>query len=284
MTDTVRLVSFNILEGLRPIGPDGTERRLVDRERAAAARSVVRDLAPDLLVLNEALFCREHAGQMVDYAALFGFDYQAAALYDGAWGNAILSRYPIRKSEEMRIYNRGGLTAVIDLPGGMATIASYHPHPERYPDNKALDFARMVVGLTGPLIVCGDLNCINPADPIDRAGLIEGFRRFTPDGETAVDRLIESGRMVFGTLAELGLTDAVPPAGRRYSIPTDLLSLNKSAAVRIDHVLANDGIEVLAGEVVHSDASNQASDHHPVVVDFRLRPALPKASVEPEAP
>jgi endonuclease/exonuclease/phosphatase family metal-dependent hydrolase len=271
MTDRYRIVSFNILEGFRPIDGDATERRQIDRERSDAALGLIRELAPDFLVLNEALFCRQHAGRMVDYGELFGFPYQAAALYDGAWGNAILSRHPIAKSEEMHIYNRSGLSALIDSPGGRFTIASYHPHPSRYPDNKALDFARMIAGVTGPLILCGDLNCINPEDAIDRPRLITAFRQFAASPEIAVDQLIESGRMVFGALGESGLHDAIPPAGRRYSIPTDMLNRDKGSAVRIDHILVNDAIEVVTGEVVHSAASNLASDHHPVMIEFRVR-------------
>ncbi len=279
MAEPLRIVSFNILEGFRPVAGEASERRQIDRERADAALALIGELAPDLLVLNEALFCRQHAGRMVDYGELFGFPYQAAALYDGAWGNAILSRYPIAKSEEMRIYNRSGLTALVNGPGngagdgpgdGRFTVASYHPHPHRYPDNKALDFARMIAGVTGPLILCGDLNCINPEDKPDRTALIEAFRNFTSAAETAVDTLIESGRMVFGALGECGLRDAIPPAGRRYTMPTDLANLNKGSAIRIDHILVNRGIEVVDGAVVHSDASNRASDHHPVMIEFRV--------------
>jgi endonuclease/exonuclease/phosphatase family metal-dependent hydrolase len=50
------------------------------------------------------------------------------------------------------------------------------------------------------------------------------------------------------------------------------LSLDKSSAMRIDHVLVNDGIEIVSGEVAHSPASNRASDHHPVMVELRMRP------------
>jgi len=78
---------------------------------------------------------------------------------------------------------------------------------------------------------------------------------------------------VFAALNKLGLNDAVPRLGRRFSIPTDLLSLDKSSAMRIDHVLANQRIEIVSGEVVHSPASNRSSDHHPVTVEFRVRPA-----------
>jgi endonuclease/exonuclease/phosphatase family metal-dependent hydrolase len=161
MHSTFRLVSFNILEGFRPTPTSSTERRLLDRERADAARSVVAHLAPDVLVLNEALFCRQYAGRTLDYGALFDFPFQAVALYDAEWGNAILSRCPIVTSREMRIYNRGGIVATIKTPAGPLSVASYHPHPGRYPENKALDFGQLIDGLTGP--------GINPEDHIDRA-------------------------------------------------------------------------------------------------------------------
>jgi hypothetical protein len=82
----------------------------------------------------------------------------------------------------------------------------------------------------------------------DRSAMIAAFRRFSRDPESAVDQFIESGREVFGALSKFGLKDAIPPAGRRYSIPTDLSSLDKSSGMRIDHILANNGIDVVAGE------------------------------------
>jgi endonuclease/exonuclease/phosphatase family metal-dependent hydrolase len=170
----------------------------------------------------------------------------------------------------MRIHDRGGLVAVIALPAGEVTVASYHPHPNRQPEAKASDFVRLVSDVTGALIVCGDLNCISPDDRIDREQLVAAFRSFSSDAEVVVNRFLESGRQVFAALGALGLRDAVPPSGRRYSIPTDLINADKSSAMRIDHVLANGAVDVIAGEVVHSAATNRASDHHPVMVEFRI--------------
>jgi exodeoxyribonuclease III len=271
MSSSVRLVSYNILEGLRPISSVNADRRLIDRDRAAAVTEVIAELDPDILVLNEALFCRLHAGRSIDYGSLFGFPYQTAALYDEAWGNAVLSRYPISKSQEMRIYNRGGIVATTDTPTGQVVVASYHPHPGRYPENKATDFTRLVAGLSGPVVVCGDLNCISPEDNIDRTQLIEAFEKFSDDATAAVDRFIQSGESVFNALNKIGFVDAIPSAKRRYTMPTDLINPDKSSAMRIDHILANNAIDVVSGEVVHTAQTNRASDHHPVMLDFEIR-------------
>src|SRR6516162_4470362 len=186
MPKPLRLVSFNILEGFQSSWAGTDEQRLSDRDRAKVAQTLVVGLDPDILVLNEALFCRTYAGKTVDYAGLFDYPYHAAALYDDAWGNAILSRHPIANWQEMRIYNRGGLTALLVTPQGPLTVASYHPHPRREPANKALDFSRLVAGITGPLIVCGDFNCINPEDQVDRDRLIDAFQGFSSDATKVV--------------------------------------------------------------------------------------------------
>ena len=266
----LRLIAFNILEGLRPVKPAANERRLVDRDRAKAVRELVDEYQPDFLALNEALYCRIFADKKVNYSHLFKFPHHECALYDDAWGNAILSKHPIIHSSEMRIYNRGGLIIETHTNSGPLTIASYHPHPARYPENKAEDFAALVEGIKGPVIICGDFNCISPDDTIDYPALTKAFASFSTDPKSTLDRFIESGKQVFSRLEQLGFHDAIPKAGRRYSIPTDLLNRDKSSAMRIDHILVNDKIKVLSGEVIHSDASNRASDHHPVMIDFSL--------------
>jgi endonuclease/exonuclease/phosphatase (EEP) superfamily protein YafD len=40
--------------------------------------------------------------------------------------------------------------------------------------------------------------------------------------------------------------------------------------MRIDHILANDGLQIVSGGVVHSAASDRASDHYPVMVEFTI--------------
>jgi len=271
MLPTLRLVSYNLLEGLRTLTPEDVFPRPLDPARVEAARQAVSDLDPDILVLNEALFSRPFAGEFTDFAQLFGYPHHAAALYDGAWGNAILSRHPISSAHEMRAADdRGGLVATLDVPGGRLAVATYHPHPQRKPAHKAADYLKLLSGLAGPIIVCGDMNCVSPHDAIDRLALLESFRRFSPAAETTLEQFLESGRHVFAALGQIGFADAVPASGRRYSIPTDLISSDKGSGIRIDHILANPGIRATSGAVEHSAASNRASDHHPVRLDFQF--------------
>src|ERR1051325_5289616 len=70
----------------------------------------------DIYVLNEALYCLPHGEQVTDYGALFGFPHQAGALYDGEWGNVVLSRSPrstcsTRRSTACRTASRSPITA-----------------------------------------------------------------------------------------------------------------------------------------------------------------------------
>lgn len=271
MSTIMTLISFNILEGFRPLEAVEAERRHLDRERAEIARNLVHNHNPDILILNEALFCREYGDRSIDYGDLFDFPFQTSALYDNEWGNAILSKFEIEHAEEMKIYNRGGLISRIATKEGPVTIASYHPHPKRFPAHKAEDFSRLVQGLEGPVILGGDFNCIHPEDPLDHDLLVSGFQRFSDHPMELLAQFVDSGRHVFSTLADRGFEDAIPPEKRRYTIPTDLISTDKSSAIRIDHILANELVEILDGEIIQDQDSNLASDHHPVKIRFNLK-------------
>ncbi len=277
MPESFRLLCYNILEGFRPVGADEAERRRIDRDRLAAAQQLCAELEPDIVVLNEALYCDAYDGITIDYGALLGFPYAASALYDREWGNAILSRFPIHGAEETRIPDRGGLRAEIALAEGAVTVASYHPHPLRQPESKAADFAALIDGIDGALVLCGDFNAISPEDTADEAQLLQGFRRFSPEPEAALARFLASGRAVFSLLTARGLRDAIPPEGRRYSMPTDLRSPDKDAAMRLDHIFVSPQLAVRRGEVLHHALSEIASDHHPVVADLALQ-LLPTTS------
>ena len=279
-----RLMAWNILEGMFRPRADGADRRVPDESRRRAAVALVARLKPDILVLNEALYCEEASGQREDYAALFGFPHAASRLYDGSWGNAILSRHPIADTVSTTIHRAGanqdrGLLAVrLGLPEGEAWVATYHPHPQRRPRKRLEDYAGFLPLLPGPLLLAGDMNAVSPEDAPDAAALARGFERFrAPDvARREVERFVEAGRVLFRDVApRFGLRDALRAAERGYTIPTPMLSTDVSSAMRIDFILVNGGIAVDKGWVVRGPEADVASDHYPVAADFRL--ALPGA-------
>ena len=262
MADT-RIMVWNILEGLHR--PAREALFTVDADRLARAQRVVSRWKPDILVLNEALWCQPHGGYHMDFAVLFGFGHSACALYDKHWGNAILSRTPLEPMEVFSIHNRGGLT--VRTASGL-TVCTYHPHPSRRPHMRAGDYRAMLAGLSGPLVLCGDFNALDPADGDDRAALEESFRRFSSAPERDVARFFEGGEAIFGAMDEFGLRDALPASGRRHTIPTDLLSLDKASAMRLDHIRINRDVCAAGGEVIEDADAELASDHRPVVADL----------------
>ncbi|HYE01507.1 MAG TPA: endonuclease/exonuclease/phosphatase family protein [Alphaproteobacteria bacterium] len=274
-----RLVVWNILEGMLKARHPADGRRHPDPPRREAGRALIARLEPDLLVLNEALHCEPVYGQHEDYAALFGLPHQFARLYDGSWGNAILSRWPILETRERLITRRGPqqdrnlLAARIALPAGPVWIVTYHPHPQRRPHNRALDFDGFLPELEGEMVLAGDLNAISPEDGVDAAALAEAFAGFQrPDvAQASVTRILESGTALFrDTFPRHRLRDAVPPHARGHTIPTPMLSTDLSSAMRIDHILATPGIRIHSAGPIRAPEADIASDHYPVEACFSL--------------
>jgi len=263
----VTVMSWNILEGFHtPRSPDPRVRQTVDPARLAAARDVLAHHQPDVLILNEALWAVAHEGYAMDYAAALGYAHGVGDLYDGCWGNMILSRYPLLSHDPFRIYNRSGVRVTVQADGWLLDVATYHPHPDRRPFKKAEDFAQLLAGHTSdrPCLIGGDFNAISPADEPDLARLTAAFARFAHDPRHSASRFIESGQAIFPVLAQHGFRDALAPENRRYSMPTDLISADKASAMRIDHLWVNHAIDVRDAQVLQTDATNRASDHHPL--------------------
>ena len=262
-----RLIQFNVLEGLYQPGGD-----ILDLPRVAAARELVRALDPDVVVVNEALYVEPGRERYTDYADLFGLAHQVGHQYDLAWGNAIVSRFPIGEVSWHAFYRRSSLVATIASPDGNFRIATYHPHPGRRGHLRAQDFETTIaaVGSDLPALISGDFNAVMPWDNPCRENLEEGFRRFTlPENvQGDVDRFIDSGIQIADVMERHGYRDLV--SDRSHTIPTDFLSLDKGSAMRIDHVMGNGGIKQAIGSVVRHAQAEWASDHRPVVVDFSM--------------
>lgn len=260
-------MSWNFLEGGHAPGNP-----YLEPHRVESAQALVKELNPDVIILNEALWCEHFEDYFNDYAQLFSYPFSSGRLYDQNWGNIILSRFPIINTQAFFIYNRGGLVVTLENEGYQFQVGTYHPHPSRYPKNKAMDFHSLLklCSKEMPVLVGGDFNTINPEDAPCHQSLAFAFQRFSKNPMEDSARFINAGNPVFDVFHSHGFRDAIPFESRKATMPTDLLTKNKDSAMRIDHVLCNSLVKIEKGWIEQSEMSNIASDHYPVLVDVRF--------------
>ncbi len=154
----------------------------------------------------------------------------------GLYGNALLSRFPVREARFLslpgRLEPRGAIVARVATPGGEVTVVVTHlglSAADRRLQAAAL--AEELAGLPGPVLLLGDWNA-DLARP-ELAPLRERFIPATPDaGQEAL------------TLRA--------PGGRLFAAP--------------DRVLVSRGLVVLETRVL----PDVVSDHQPVLVHLAL--------------
>ncbi len=163
---TIRVLSYNIHHGA---GIDGK----LDLERIAR---VVNSVKPDLVALQEVDRKTTRARQIDEPAVLARLTglqiiFERNIQFQGGdYGNAILSRFPIKSHRNHKMPNhkngeqRGALEAEISLPAGHGTLVFWATHldhrkdpTERVASAQALE--KIVQAKSGlPGILAGDLN------------------------------------------------------------------------------------------------------------------------------
>lgn len=228
--DTVRVLAYNIHHG-------GGMDSIVDLERIAAR---IRDVDPDLVALQEIDSVATRTGG-VDQAAELGRLTGLHAMYGrfmpyqgGAYGMALLSRWPVEDVENVRLPDgaepRTALSAIVRSPTTarrlrLVGIHFYRTAEERMAQARALD--EHLAGDTIPTVLAGDFNS-------------------TPDSEV---------------MAYLGRSWSIVDKG------ADRLTFPSYGPVReIDFVLLRpaDRLEVVESRLLDEPV---ASDHRPVLVE-----------------
>lgn len=163
-------------------------------QRLAAIRAGVRELAPDIMGMQEVLRLAPGEGDALDQAAAVadGFGYHVAygRSKDERWyGNAVLSRWPIVHSECFELprcgtdEKRSLLLAAIDSPFGeipfFVTHLNWKFHEGHVREAQVLEVVRRVVSFTDtgprqpgrfPAILVGDFNAEPRSDEIRYMG------------------------------------------------------------------------------------------------------------------
>jgi endonuclease/exonuclease/phosphatase family metal-dependent hydrolase len=245
----LRVMTFNIQSGLR--GLDGVA-------------EVIRTARPDIVALQEVDRGSRRA-QGLDQTAVLaeqtGLTYHAhfrtTDLYGGAYGIALLSRFPLEALEEYPLPVPRGAEprtlahALMRVEGREVSV--YVTHLIRRPFNSAARVRQSV--LIAELLA---------KDP--RPKLLMGDLNDDPDSRPV-------------RLLRRGLTDVAAASGQG-SAGTYPLPLPFSPALRIDYVLACQAFEPLRSEVLHVGVS----DHYPLVADVRLKGAPALEGVSGAAP
>ena len=232
--DTVRVLAYNIHHG------EGMD-SVLDLGRIA---DLILDVRPDLVALQEVDSVVDRTGRVDQAAALARLTSMNVAFgsfmpyQGGAYGMAVLSRWPIARSENLRLPDgdepRSALSLVVELPRTgvrlrLVGIHLYRTEAERLAQARSLEGHLASDSL--PTLLAGDFNS-------------------------------EPGTVV---MRHLGIGWHIVNKG------DDALTFPSHAPEReIDYVLLrpSDRIEVLSEAVVDESV---ASDHRPIMVDLIIR-------------
>ncbi len=246
----VRLLTFNVHHG---VGRDGRH----DLPRLARVLSAT---GADVICLQEVDRHFGERSEHVDQALLLSQALDMELAWGPAidrpgdagperrqYGNALLSRLPVRSSDLHRLPGggepRSALCTQLEVGGGPLWVTTTHLSSRSAADRAAQ--AAAVAGLHGgqPGVLVGDLNADAGAAELD------ALRQHLTDAwELAGERSDQAGR--WSLRAQRGLTH---PSGR--------------PRVRIDQVWVTPGVTVRQARVLDDAGS---SDHHPLLVDLAV--------------
>ncbi|MEH1014519.1 endonuclease/exonuclease/phosphatase family protein [Micromonospora sp. CPCC 206060] len=221
----VRLVAYNIRMGF---GLDG-------RLDLPGLVDVLAGQRPDVVVLSEVdrgwLLNGGH--DTLDLlAGRLRLPYVFAPAADPVWGDAVLTRFPVRDARMLRLPAVGAptgaqaLAVTVDRPGGELVVVSTHlqPPPDAGPVVQARAVARFATGYAAgrPLVVAGDLNT-EPGDPafaeFTAAGLVDALAAGRPLATSPADRPVEQIDHVFVSAQLRGRDVAVPRSTASDHLP-----------------------------------------------------------------
>jgi endonuclease/exonuclease/phosphatase family metal-dependent hydrolase len=243
----LRLMTYNIKSGTRGLDE---------------VAEVIRTTRPDIVALQEVDRGSRRAGRLDQAAVLaasaglpYHVHFRTRDVSDGAYGIALLSRFPLEAVEQYPLpMSPGGeprtlAHAVMQVEGREVSVYITHLVHPPFRDRIRLRQSALISSLLArdlrPKILMGDFN-----DGPDSTS-VRLLRRHMRDTFDA------SGSGWAGT----------------FQLPLPFLP-----AVRIDYVMASDSFIPLRSRVPRVEAS----DHYPVIADVRLKEEPPPVGEQPE--
>ncbi|KAL3517524.1 hypothetical protein ACH5RR_020113 [Cinchona calisaya] len=231
---------------------------------------VLRELNADILGLQDVKAEEEKGMQpLSDLAAALGMNYVFAESWAPEYGNAILSRYPIKKWKAQKIVDdadfRNVLKATIDVPN-IGEFNFYCTHLDHLDENWRMKQIDAIIQSTdAPHILAGGLNSLEETDYsperwIDIVKYYEEMGKPTPKFE------------VMKHLKSKQYTDAKDFAGECESVV--MIAKGQSVqgtckyGTRVDYILSSPSSPYMFVPGSYSVFSSKGtSDHHIVKVD-----------------
>ena len=243
--ETLRVMTYNVHSC---VGMDG----VLSPERIAR---VIAQFQPDIVALQELDLGRkrtdgiDQAHVIAEYLEMVYHFHPSISVEEEEYGDAVLSRFPMSlvKAKELPrlsmwpgLEPRGAIWVDIERKGTTYHVVNTHLslHPwERLIQSTALIGTDWLGSpeCTGHRILCGDLNAI-PRSPVCR-----GIGKVLRDSQ-----LTKTDHRPLGTW------------------------LSQRPVSRIDHVFANEDLEPIYINVPSTHLTRVASDHLPLVVDYKL--------------
>jgi endonuclease/exonuclease/phosphatase family metal-dependent hydrolase len=241
-TGSFRAVTYNIHKCR------GLDRRVLPRRIV----EVLREVGADIIALQEVLNAdagsgdESHARYIAEELGLHYSFGENRRLDGGGYGNLILSRFPLALQKNYDLSHRGRekrgcLRVDVVFPhGGVVHVYNAHlgtSYRERRHQGRRLVHSGILEGadLTGPRILLGDFNEWLP-------GL--------------------ASKLLTG---HFGCADIRVHLGRRRTYPGPM------PIFHLDHVYFDDALEIQRARLHRSRKALLASDHLPIVADFRFR-------------
>lgn len=234
------------------------------RDDRAALAEVVRQIAPDVAILQEAP--RRWRWRTRSAALANAFDMVVGSGGPPPLGNLVLTTLRVRVGSTWSVrfpltpgrHLRGAVFARCAVGPARFVVVGSHlsTDPTERPAQARL-LRQACADVDGPVILGLDVND-QPADPDDPSP--------TDADAQVADRVGEAWR-----LAAAGFTDAAAAAGagRAGTFP------GRDPRRRIDAIFVDPRIEVVGCRMVDTPAARRASDHLPVVADLVLTEPAP---------
>lgn len=235
----MRLVTYNIHKGI-----GGTDRRY-DLDRII---DVLVTLEADFLCLQEVTIDlpRTSRHDQADILAerfqpMFATFQQNVHWKVGGYGNLLLSRWPFQEHHRISLRfeqkkPRGAQLVVVETPSGPLRVTNWHlglsERERHWQVHRLLSHAVFRATDEHPTLMCGDFN----------------------DWRNKLGNAL---------LLAHGFTQATLPAGRFRSFPAAM------PVMSLDKLFHCEEIHIESAHLVKTQQARRASDHLPLVVDFR---------------